>query len=493
MRYILFIGWIFLLAANQGLAQDGYKQIRSDQIRIIDGKSFYVHLVKKGQTLYSIAKAYDVEMQDVIDANPVIKNGLKANQTLMIPTPEEELPIELPYVVEPVVIDPTGVKSRDEMGEDPVSPRGDYLNDQLPCVMMPESSKEVYNVALMMHFFLKEADSINTESPSQKEIESYNSLRYIQFYEGFLLAVDSLRKTGLNLNLYVYDVDPNASGTYAFLKKPEMKKMDLIIGMLFHRNFEIVASWARDRRIPVVSPISERESQVEGNPMVIKVRPSYTSEGIALAEYLSQNHYYSHTLLTHSWEPEVRTMANQIYANCLAMGLDVSMVDQENLIHRLNRGVENIVVVVSTQKPYALNILSQLNADMMGYTFTVFGLPRWDQFEGMDYEYLEKARAHILVPSWIDYNNPEVQRLVMLFRETYKTDPDNLAFQGYDVAWYFLNALQRYGTAFTDCLREITIRTLQTVYKFRQQNGDGWENHHWEIFHYDNYSLTPLN
>lgn len=489
----MFFGWIFLLTTNQVLAQGGYKQIRSDQIRIIDGKRFFVHQVKRGQTLYSIAKAYEVEMQDVIDTNPAIKKGLKANQLLLIPAPEEELPIVIPPLVEPDVIDPSVGEYRDVPDEDPDFPTGNYLTGQLPCSMMPESRKEVYNVALLMHFFLREADSINTENPSQQEIENYNSLRYIQFYEGFLLAVDSLRKTGLNLNLYVYDVDPNASGTYAFLKKPEMKKMDLIIGMLFHRNFEIVASWARDRRIPVVSPISERESQVEGNPMVIKVRPSYTSEGIALAEYLSQNHYYSHTLLTHSWEPEVRTMANQIYANCHALGLDVSMVDQENLINRLNRGVENIVVVLSTQKPYALNILSQLNANTMGYTFTVFGLPRWDQFEGMDYEYLEKSRAHILVPSWIDYNNPEVQRLVMLFRETYKTDPDNLAFQGYDVAWYFLNALQRYGTGFTNCLREITIKTLQTVYKFRQQNGDGWENHHWEMFRYDNYSLTPLN
>jgi len=271
-----------------------------------------------------------------------------------------------------------------------------------------------------------------------------------------------------------------------------MKKMDLIVGMLFNRNFEIVASWARKHRIPIVSPISERESQVEGNPMVIKVRPSYTSEGIALAEYLSQNHPYSHTVLTRSWEPEVRKMGDQIFANCSALGLDVSIVDPDSLTKHLNLGVENVVVVVTKQKPFALNILSQLTADTMGYEFTVFGLPRWDQFEGMDYQYLQRARAHIFVPAWIDYNDPAILRMVTLFRDRFKTEPDNLAFQGYDVAWYFLNALKDYGSSFTGCLREINIRLLQAMYKFRRMDGDGWENHHWEMFRYDNYTMTPM-
>jgi len=498
MRYILIIGCIFFLTFNQALAQDGYEQIRSDQVRTIDGKRFFVHQVKKGQTLYAISKAYDVAMQDVINTNPEINQGLKANQTLLIPAPVAEDPLELISVIEPAIIvppvmDPPVDKDHEVPGEDPISITTGYLTYQLPCGMTPDSKKEVYNVALMMHLFLKESDSIDIGSPSQKEIESYNSFRYIQFYEGFLLAVDSLRKAGLNLNLYVYSLETNPTFTSTLLKKPEMAEMDLIIGMLFNRNFEIVASWARDHQIPIVSPVSERESQVEGNPMVIKIRPSYTSEGITLAEYLANNHHFSHTLLIRSWEEEGKKMADQIYANCLALGLDVITVSKDDLINKLNRGVENVVVVVSTQKPFVLNVLSQLNADTNGYEFTVFGLPRWDQFEGMDFQYMEKARAHIVVPSWVDYQDPWVKRLVRLFRENYKTDPENLAFQGYDVAWYFLNALKQYGTSFTDCLMELSINLLQTDYKFRQQNGDGWENHHWEMFRYDNYTLNPLN
>lgn len=492
MRYILTIGWLFFLICNHTLAQGGYDQIRSDQVRTINGKNFFIHHVKKGQTLYAISKAYDVDMQDIIDSNPEIKQGLKANQTLLIPAPVAMPSPELAPPIEPEVTDPPVIELNDLYG-DSLRATARELSTGLPCGKKKDPGKEFYNVALMMHLFLKESDTINTEGPTQKEIEGYNSFRYIQFYEGFLLAVDSLRKTGLNLNLYVYSLETNPATTYTFLKKPEMEKMDLIIGMLFNRNFEIVATWAKDHQIPVVSPVSERESQVEGNPIVIKILPSYTSEGIALAEYIAANHRFSRTLLIRSWEEESKQMADQIYANFKVMGMDITAVSQDGLISKLNRGTENVVVVVSRQKPFVMNVLSQLNVDTNGYKFILFGLPRWDQFEGMDYQYMEKVKGHIFVPSWINYEDPAVKRIVSQFRDIYKTEPEKLAFQGYDIAWYFLQALKQYGTHFSDCLMEISIKPFLTHYKFRRVDGNGWENHHWEVLRYDNYSLIPLN
>ena len=57
----------------------------------------------------------------------------------------------------------------------------------------------------------------------------------------------------------------------------ELKKMDLLVALVYHRNFLLIADFAMKNHIPIVSPVSERESQVTGNPMVIKVRPSAES------------------------------------------------------------------------------------------------------------------------------------------------------------------------------------------------------------------------
>jgi len=129
----------------------------------------------------------------------------------------------------------------------------------------------------------------------------------------------------------------------------------------------------------------------------------------------------------------------------------------------------------------------------MGYDFTVFGLPRWDQFEGMDFEYLIKSRTHITSTAFLDYDNPAVNEFAEEFRQTYSIDPDMLAFQGFDVGWFFLSALFEFGREFPACMNELKIKPLQTRYWFMQNKGDGWENRFWEMIRYDYYTRTRLD
>ena len=49
------------------------------------GKTFYMHQVQKGQTLYSIAKAYRVTLLDIDRENSIPPGGIQAGQVLKIP------------------------------------------------------------------------------------------------------------------------------------------------------------------------------------------------------------------------------------------------------------------------------------------------------------------------------------------------------------------------------------------------------------------------
>jgi LysM repeat protein len=58
---------------------------RSSEKVIIGGKVYYIHIVKKHETLYSIAKAYTVTVSDITSTNPDAVNGIKVDQVLRIP------------------------------------------------------------------------------------------------------------------------------------------------------------------------------------------------------------------------------------------------------------------------------------------------------------------------------------------------------------------------------------------------------------------------
>ncbi|MDR3132445.1 MAG: LysM peptidoglycan-binding domain-containing protein [Prevotellaceae bacterium] len=51
----------------------------------INGKVYYIHVVQKGQTLYSLSRAYGVTVQQLEDNNPDLSDGLKEGQRIRIP------------------------------------------------------------------------------------------------------------------------------------------------------------------------------------------------------------------------------------------------------------------------------------------------------------------------------------------------------------------------------------------------------------------------
>lgn len=58
-------------------------------IVFINSKKYYIHTVKAGDTLYSIAKAYEVSEAAIKECNPSSADGLKIDQTIKIPVPEK--------------------------------------------------------------------------------------------------------------------------------------------------------------------------------------------------------------------------------------------------------------------------------------------------------------------------------------------------------------------------------------------------------------------
>jgi LysM repeat protein len=67
-------------------AVDAATGIRLARERIMyNGKPYYMHEVQKGQTLYSIARAYKVTILDIDRENAISAGGLRAGQILRIP------------------------------------------------------------------------------------------------------------------------------------------------------------------------------------------------------------------------------------------------------------------------------------------------------------------------------------------------------------------------------------------------------------------------
>ncbi len=58
---------------------------KSETIVYIDGAKYYIHTVRAGETLYGLSKTYGVDEKVLLDCNPALTTGLKADQNIKIP------------------------------------------------------------------------------------------------------------------------------------------------------------------------------------------------------------------------------------------------------------------------------------------------------------------------------------------------------------------------------------------------------------------------
>lgn len=480
---------LFFIFSTLSTAQEALKQMRSNVIEKIDGKDYYIHTIKRGQTLYMISKAYGADVNDVIRENPEVKEGIRANQKIRIPIFKTEEPPK--KNVKPVILKPKeSVEPAPQV--EPLPQVEPPPQIEFPCGMDISAKKDIYNVALMIPLYLNEIDQMNVETPPADPEAVYSSLRFIQFYEGFRIVLDSLQKSGKRFNVYIYDAIKDTNATRRLLRNPDIKKMDLIIGLLYHRNFQMVAAFAQKNNIPIVNPISERDQIITGNPLVFKVRPSLKSQVPELTDYLSRSYLNDNIIIIrdiHFKEEEPENLRKA----CEDKSLNVHLVEgYGHAFEVLSEEKENILIVFSNNKVFTLELFTKLNEFRNKYRLIIFGMPKWDEMEGLEPEYLVNLKTHMMAPLFIDYDEPEVRKFVLQFQDKYKTDPDPLAFQGFDIGCYFFSALEKYGKGFDHCISELRMKSLQTDFQFTQSKGNGYENQHWEIYKFENYKVKKV-
>lgn len=600
---------------------------RSTEIVSISGKQYYMHHVKRGETLYSLSKTYHVTEAEIIRLNPEINDlGLQADMVIGIPVvivdePQPEKPSlsALPiseddevgdgYIIhtakevwktkrfvsewgidedefrmlnpsvgsrifegQKVLIPMPGVHAGDTLI--PVSPisvveedtviaenpdtRPFELPSEMPLECYPSSinANKTYLVALLVPLYLSDIEKLDLSKERIEKTKSARVLKFLQFYEGFMMAADSLTEYyGMRLELTVIDVNENVSGAQEAVNQLRSEPVDLIVGPFFSRSFAVVQEYAQQHNIMIVNPMSERESILAGAPNVLKLKPSAQAMATELADMIKMHYPKAKvTLLVENSlgdsavvnaieralreavAPEVqlsnaemlemigkesrrRNMGKKmlstlevegqifstrvleenpngvIYFNNPMLRLSSSESDISTFKNGLSSARDNVLIAYGSDIVFATTILNNVNKSAQKYPITLVGLPNWTEHDNLLVENLLNMNAIYFDDHFVNYNDSVVMDFVDSFREKYDCDPLPYAFEGFDVGWYFMNALMRYGSHALDCLPYYHLPLLSTRYYFgKSRNNDGLENRYWNIYQYDNQliELKPI-
>jgi len=80
-----------------------------------------------------------------------------------------------------------------------------------------------------------------------------------------------------------------------------------------------------------------------------------------------------------------------------------------------------------------------------------------------------------------------------MFQARFNSDPNMLAFQGYDIAYNFLYALGMFGSDCLECFNHIPHHFLSSGdIIFNNTPGNGYNNQYWNVYTVQDYEIVRV-
>lgn len=422
-----------------------------------NGKWKEVYKVKKKDTIFGIAKRYSLSIQELIDANPAMKETgyeLKKDDYIYIPYAKDE---QVQSVKEPTIVSETAKTKKDVKG------RAVRIGMMLP---------------------LHDVDG--------------DGRRMVEYYRGVLMACDSMRKAGISTDVYAWNVPIDADIRQTLLDK-NASKCDLIFGPLYTKQVKALGDFCRTYGIKMVIPFSISGNDVERNPQIYQVyqAPEKQNED-AIKAFLDRfpNH---HPVLIDCNDTTSRKgiftmgLRKQLDAKGIKYNITNLKSTEEAFAKAFTLNQPNVVILNTGRSPelnVAMTKLKTLQARNADLRISLFGYTEWLMYAGAQLENFYRFDTYIPTVSYYNSMSTKTAMLEKAYRRWFGKDMQHaiprFAITGYDQAQFFVRGLHRYGMAFNGTKAENSYTALQTPLNFKRAGKGGMRNENFMLIHYKN-------
>ena len=426
-----------------------------------------MHKVKRRETIFSVSREYGISEQELINANPELKQGMKKGQFLCIPYPSEK-PVTSPGNRNPI----------------PPTDRELFLANK----ETPEKISTV-KAAILLPFL--------------------QDKRMIEYYEGFLIAVDSLKRTGTSVDLYVYNCGDDKASLNTILAKEEMKNMNIIFGPAYPEQVKPVADFAKKNNIRLVIPFTSKGNEVFNNPSIYQINTPQSYLYSEVYEHFTRKFTNANVIFLDAEDGDkdkadfIKGLKEELKGKHIPFTeLKGEAITPESLKGVMNATLDNVFIPTSGTNIALIKLLPQLIVtlrDNPDYRMQLFGYPEWQTYTNDHLASFYELDTYFYSSFYTNNLFPEAIRFSSAYRKWYSKDMSNTfpkyGMLGFDTGYFFLKGLSQYGSNLEDKLNKVTVTPIQTGFKFeRVNNWGGFINRKVFFVHFTkNYELIKLD
>lgn len=472
------------------------------------------HTVQKGETLYRISHTYGVTIDQLTAANPgLTPETLKAGATIRIPSGSKLQATE--HTTEPTASNGNltdscrvmhkvkrketlwgialqyGVSPEDLQRANPGIPadgslkKGNYLcipyprKEETPTIVTPVGYEEL-KVAVLLPLT---ADGLVGD-------------RSLDFYRGFLMAADLLKKEGKKITIYAYDEPAANVAPTALLQAIKNNGVQLVVGPLYLEHIDEVANFARQNEVKVLIPFSSKTQQVNSNDQLflLNAREAKKHE---FAANLFLNYFPKKTKVVFvgdATKGNERVFTEYLRQRLVRENIPVALLPDNftpsQLAAQSISGHTLVLVYHSSTtatRDLATRSVSAFRKNYPEANVALFGYPEWQIESGPHRQILHDANAYLFTNTFYNPWSEATRRVVddyeRWFQQEMPEETPRMALLGYDSGTVMLRGLSVYGKKFTT--QDMQLPLLQSDISFsRVGDNGGYVNSSLWFIHY---------
>lgn len=438
------------------------------------------HLVNQGETFYSIARRYGVTVADLEKVNPGV-SVLQAGSTINVPVPTVTNVAVNPAdntVVE-TVSTPTSTTIETEPTPVDVRPSDTpvvttpAVSETNPVAITTPERREV-KMAVLLPFMLNGG---KTEK---------NARRSTEFYQGFLLAVDSLRHSNNRLSIMTFDTHNNIDSVKKILSRPELKNVNIMIVPDNADQLKVISDFAADNSTFMFNPFAVRDTSYVTNPLMMQANIPSPIMLEKAANSLIDNLGNSTPVIVSrkTGNTDRNDFIKLLTAKLSSRGIKYQTIDYTGKLAATNLSTlspnhEWLFIPVSGRGA-EFNRLFPAISDFhnkcisAGGDVRVFGYPDWIVFRGEAATNLKKLDTTIYSRFYTDPESWDLKNLDEIFVKWYghpmdKTVPRQ-ALLGFDSGMFLLNWINTTGGDLSSAIPD--YNGVQNSFKFITPQGN---------------------
>jgi len=506
-------------------------------------KSARTHTIKSGETLYRLSKMYNITTEELCAANPGLSiNNFRAGEVIVIPTKESEeakasekvqATQPVPDEKEPVIATTHKVKRKESIESiceeygitpqelikaNPVLKEKKLKRKMVLNIPAPSRKTEPAQHETIIQQKEEFVETISKGINNDKELnvavvlsfllDSYapkEQSRMVEYYQGFLMAVEQLKREGYSFTINTYDAGHKEKSLDSLLKSSAFEDVEMIFGASYPKHCKELAKFAKEREIPLVIPFSSKKDEAIGNPTV------YVANGIQsfilpeissafVKTFPNANVVFVEDTVKSNKKEFINSLTAELAKDSIPYTtLPMSLITNEESVLATMASVyredKEMIFIPTSSSATTLNTLlpSLLHArgiDSLNVAkFKLFGYPEWQIHAKDTRELMYEVDTYFYATFYSHYSLPRVAEFQEDFIRWYNRDIQNIypryGMLGYDTGYFFLLAASLYGNAMHENISQVPFAPVQSDFKFeRISEKDGFINKKFFFIHF---------